>query len=277
MSTVCETFQELADLTWHRLQASVATGLPWSEETNTETVLATLAERHPKHVRLQVFSRREEALNGSDWEWWVGAPGAWFGMRVQAKRLHRTKGRFVRLHSQKPRGHASTQMDTLIKRAAADGLTPAYCFYVYSATWPGDAIWLAQRTSRPHREISGCLIAHASAVRATRSEALTKVGAVSLPWHYLVCDDDCRDSVQTAEEARAVLHRSAMAGDPHRGLFVSPNNEEFPLSSVQQRLPTYLEPLLFDAERNQEAAHQQARARGVEGILVINTSPEGTW
>lgn len=275
--SLCETFQELADLTWRRLGASAVSGLPWSEETNTETLLAALHERHPRQVRVKAFSRRAEALNGSDWEWWIGAPGAWFGMRVQAKRINRSTGRFTRIRSQKPRGHSSTQMETLIRQAAIDGLTPAYCLYVHSNIWPNQAIWRAQRTVPPHHEIAGCLIAHASAVKATGSEALSKIGEVCLPWHYLVCDDDCHDSVRSADEARAVLHRSAISADLGRGMFAASDDKKFPLSSVRGELPHYLADLREGEVSDHSVAEEHARARGLEGFLVVNTSADGFW
>jgi hypothetical protein len=279
-TALCETFQELAHFTWKRLGAAGATGLPWSEETNTETLLATLAERHPRHVRLRAFTRREEALKGSDWEWWIGSPGAWFGMRVQAKRIHRTNGRFVGIHRQKPRGHTSTQMNTLIARAAKDGLAPVYCFYVYSATWPNNAIWLAQSNTSPRRELAGCLIAHASAVRATRSEALVKIGEVCVPWHYLVCDESCGDG-PAADEIRGLLHGSAFAGDRARGLWADPYNEDFPLPSVRQNLPDHVTSVLLDpdfaVDDGTESSRQYAQSRGLNGFVVINTSADGVW
>jgi hypothetical protein len=277
---LCETFKELAHATWTRLGASAATGLPWSEETNTETLLATLAERHPRHVRLRAFTRRDEALNGSDWEWWIGAPGAWFGMRVQAKRIHRTNGRFVGIHRQRSRGHTSTQMNTLIARAAEDGLAPVYCFYVHSSTWPSNAIWLAQSNTSPNRKLAGCLIAHASAVRATRSETLAKIGEVCVPWHYLVCADSCGDG-PAADRIRDLLHGSAYAGDHARGLLADWYDEDFPLPLVRQNLPGHVEIAFLDADRpvydGVESPKHYAQSRGLNGFVVINTSTDGVW
>jgi hypothetical protein len=277
---LCQTFKELARATWRRLKSSTVTGLPWGEVTNTETLLAELVTRHPRSVRIHATPRLDETLNGSDWEWWIGEPGAWLGMRVQAKRLNIRRQRFMAIRTQKPRSAADTQMTTLIKQAAADGLTPAYCFYVYSPRWPWSAIWMAQDLGRSEPEVCGCIFGHASAVRATKSESLDKISQVCMPWHYLVCSDS-DDAATQAERVRGLLHRSAASGD-FTGLLASPDNEVFPLSNVTSRLPDYLFNIvassenLYPADSDADLAGR-TRSRGLAGYVLINTSPDGVW
>ena len=67
---VCRVFQQLAHLSFVRISEAQASGLNWSEETNTETLLLTIRRRLARYVHVHSFSKKKEALNGSDWEWW---------------------------------------------------------------------------------------------------------------------------------------------------------------------------------------------------------------
>jgi hypothetical protein len=144
---LCEAFQDLADQTAKRIKAAHDSGMRWSEESNTEHLLLTLATRYPDQVAISAFTKRREAANGADWEWWfLGASGA-YGMRVQAKRIALPNEIFSHLR-RRAKGQSRDQMTALIAEAKREGLTPAYCFY----------------TASRHSPVGGCLIGHAQVV-----------------------------------------------------------------------------------------------------------------
>ena len=64
---VVTTLLELADATSHNLDFAHRPGLriSYGEETITETNLLEITRRHPQRTRLQMFSKHQEALNGT--------------------------------------------------------------------------------------------------------------------------------------------------------------------------------------------------------------------
>jgi hypothetical protein len=187
--SLCEAFQALSGQTADRLIAAHKSGMRWSEETNTEHILLTLRAQFPSQVAVESFSRRREAVNGADWEWWfLGRTGA-YGMRVQAKRIKLPNEIFTHLRH-RPKGHSRDQMTSLIDEAVKDGMTPAYCFYVASK----------------HLPVHGCLIGHAQLIQQARSYRLRELMHCLVPWHRLVCGavqdaDICETAAQAMIDA----------------------------------------------------------------------------
>lgn len=243
-----------------------------------------LRRRHPREVAVRAFTKSKEARNGADWEWWIGSPGCWFGMRVQAKRIKLPEERFVGLHRQKAKGQPHTQINTLIKAAHRDQLTPAYCFYVASKRWPKPALWASPRLNTSGGSPLGCLVAHASAVRDVRSEALSKLGPVAAPWHLLVCPClNIEEGKASADIAHSLMHHSAAASGS-RGILAGVPDDEFPLFPPTKLLPGYMQRLFAatvgesdeappDEERRDDELAARASQRGLAGFVLI-ASPE---
>jgi hypothetical protein len=85
-----EVFAALLDqsvITHHRIVAGESAGIRQSEETITETVLLELKTRLP-NLRISPHNHSKESDSGADWEWWIEGDSRWFGMLVQAKKLH---------------------------------------------------------------------------------------------------------------------------------------------------------------------------------------------
>lgn len=85
-----EVFAALLDqsvITHHRIVAGESAGIRQSEETITETVLLDLKIRLP-NLRIATHTHLTESSSGADWEWWIEGDSRWFGMLVQAKKLH---------------------------------------------------------------------------------------------------------------------------------------------------------------------------------------------
>src|SRR5882724_670830 len=117
--------------TYARLHAGRSHNVELHEETITQDLLLDISCMLPE-MSVQVFTRRQEARNGADWQWeWWFQGRQWFGLRVQAKRLkQRGKSRrpgydlYYRTGSSDRR-----QVDLLIEDAHKTGARAAYALY----------------------------------------------------------------------------------------------------------------------------------------------------
>lgn len=115
--------------TWHKLEVGPTRGLKFGEESITDHNLFEL-DRTSRAVDVYKFEHPEEVRGGADFDLYVGsATQQWVGTRFQAKKLD--DGAYQQL------GHTvatERQYDVLLRRAAADGVSPFYYFY---NGWPG--------------------------------------------------------------------------------------------------------------------------------------------
>ncbi|ESZ60191.1 hypothetical protein NL532_25805 [Mesorhizobium sp. C120A] len=264
MTPICQSFQQKADWVWRQIADADRHGLAFSEETITETILLDLQREHPEEVRLRAFTKREEKNNGADWEWWIGRPGRWLGMRIQAKRLALPREEFKQLQSYGRKNGSPPQIDVLIAEAAKHSLNPGYCLYIHSRKWPTLRAWPVYGfVGGGPLSPQGCLLASANAVKATGSNALTRIAPVAVPWHLMVCH--CAAGVFNrgiADAAWAMLRASSelAGGDLGDGLF--PPVEE---------LPPHMRLLREAGESDGIAAELRhiAIGRGLRGFLLI--------
>ncbi len=273
MTNICCSFKELGGLVWDRMDQASSHGLRWSEETSTETLLLELRNRHRREIYIEAFSKRAEAGNGSDWEWWIqGADGLWHGMRVQAKRAKPREGLFWRLQSYRAKGAPKTQMDTLIHAAAhaLPPLTPVYCFYVTeNSGLEGSPLEpLVSQSPRP-----GCLVALAAEVKRTNSSHLSGIAPVSLPWHFLVCPGAQMDEAGSPTLHRFIdlIHARAGSSGPAE---THPGDVTFPEGRASP--PDYLSGLLERMDREDGAyssslgeLRQHALEQNLRGFALI--------
>lgn len=182
---LCFVFQELAEQTADQMRTAFGCQMPWSEETNTETILLTLKSRYPHAVSVMAFSKMQEKANGADWEFWFVDQKAKIGipLRIQAKRIQPDLGVYRSLFYKR-----RTQMNKLIQRAAADKMFPAYVFYTY-LNKPNDVESLGKALGYGSgwNDIFGCLFASATAVHKQNSTHIKYIQNVCRPWHELVC------------------------------------------------------------------------------------------
>lgn len=275
-SLLCHSFQEIGGWVWQRIALAQQVGLAFSEETITETVLLQLASRHPGSVTIQAFSKRDEAVNGSDWEWWIGQTGSWFGMRVQAKRIKLPSETFRPLQSYgRSKGSTIGQIDRLISRAATDHLNPAYCLYFVSYKWPALKAWPVY-TFLGGGPISpqGCLMADASAVKAIGKDSLVALAPISVPWHLLVCHcaSGSLNAGSSAEASHSALRTSRQLAVAIREQTLE-NAPDFPPRAA---LPPHMELLrertvARDAD-GPDRLVEYARERDLKGLVLIDTA-----
>ncbi len=272
MSGLCHSFLQIADRVWREIDEADRAGLSYGEETITETILLELNRNHSVNVRIRAFSKQvEEPKNGSDWEWWIGRPGSWLGMRIQAKKVKLPNELFHRLQTYETKSMPDTQINTLIKVAAQDKLNPAYCLYVHSRKvaplWRNGARCSAPSMSRNQY---GCLIADALAAKSTGSNKLADLAHVSFPWHCLACDcaGSSDDGGTLAENAVAALKQSReMSGERGFGMLEIDRQIFEPV----QELPEYMHGLVEGPDDGERDGILFGRAieRRLKGFVLL--------
>lgn len=119
-----------AAYTWLRRGEAKAAGLPFGEETVTETVLLDLKLSYPGKIAIIPFNKRQEGRIGADWEWcFVSHDEQWsLPMLVQAKVLNDTETAYD--HIARTIGNTGKrQIDQLLETALRRGIPAAYAFY----------------------------------------------------------------------------------------------------------------------------------------------------
>lgn len=187
--SICESFRSLAFSTFNMLSRARRLDHQLLEETITDLNLLELKDRHSTEVTCRNFTKREEGLNGADWEWWLtnSAQTSWLGLRVQAKVLNLATGSFPHLHYR--RGSSAYQSTKLKSSAFAAGLVPLYCYYLHDSRL--STILLEDCGTFPYAaESYGCSLGTVTAVerlRRAKRDDLRAVLADAVPWHCFVC------------------------------------------------------------------------------------------
>lgn len=189
--TLCNTFKRLALDTWDEMQKSRKVNFQLKEETFTDINMLELKIRHSNQVKTKVFTKRQEGINGADWEWWFkGLSNNWIGFRVQAKILNIQTNEFEHLHYKTPRT-GIFQSDKLIKNALSrkTPIIPLYCFFLQTNDNQFLNKWNC-RTFAQLKNFYGCSLTSAFTVqnlRSTKSKHLRDLESYIEPWHCLVC------------------------------------------------------------------------------------------
>ena len=135
----CKVFRSLSYKVWnmmsesqyygfHRSRGNFSRGLNIGEDTITDFVLMEVCKKLPHEVIAFKFSKRFEAEEGVDWEWWILSASGILGIRLQAKKLHFINGTYIYEHLDYRRNN-QYQVDKLIQYATKEGLMPLYIFY----------------------------------------------------------------------------------------------------------------------------------------------------
>jgi hypothetical protein len=188
-------------------------------------------------------------------------------MRVQAKRISLPRETFGYLRYT-PKGCTKDQMTTLIEKARAEGLTPAYCFYVASRRYTRGATWVAAISPQPSQP-SGCLIGHAQVVGNIRSNTLGGLASSLMPWHFLVCPivGAGTDLSRSAAAAMQSLARGELVIAPSLQSLSTHGDTAPYLAEPRTEAPPHVRRLL---EGGGGAALDGAlKERAIRGVLVI--------
>lgn len=260
MSSVCQTFRSLAFNTWDHLAKARLVGYQPHEETITDINVLELKCRHPNEVKTKTFTKPQEGIHGADWEWWLTDKHQkhWLGLRVQAKILNLRSGRFEHLHYRK----GQTYQITKFKRAAAqDGLVPIYCVYVQ---WEPDPTQLPLQqfwSTRPI-ESHGCSLISVNQIDKLRKQSeenrLHAVVRGAIPWHCLVCDQDCYANNLPHGAWKKLQDRFGIKSTRRKP-------KDAPSLGIRDKPPSYVE----DIATAGEDANVPENADGTRGIVII--------
>jgi hypothetical protein len=176
--------------TWLRRGEAKAAGLPFGEETVTETILLDLKIAYPGDIVIIPFNKREEGKIGADWEWCFISHDEklCLPMLVQAKVLNNTETGYD--HVSRTIGNTGIrQIDRLIKIAAQRGMPAAYAFYNHlnhPSSIPQSCRSLNNGQSQS--EAWGISVADATDVRSLLpDQSFAAIKDISHPLHCLLC------------------------------------------------------------------------------------------
>jgi hypothetical protein len=183
----------LSCMVWAKRGAAKVAGLPFNEETITETILLDLTTAYPGNVQVVAFNKSQEATTGADWLWsFVSADGSQsLTILVQAKRLEDREQIYSGIDRNiGKRTPPVRQIDQLLATATAQGVPALYAFYNHLSQTsrvpqtcgslpPGDP---------DHIDGFGISIAEAQAVEADLpDETFDTHCGHSIPLHCLLC------------------------------------------------------------------------------------------
>lgn len=194
------------------------------------------------------------------------------------KRIKIESDRFGYLNY-RTRGSELSQIETLIKFAHKDGMTPAYCFYTNNSSSYTKGNCTQTKEIRDSGRVYGCLVGHAEIIRLLRSNKLSNLKPYLVPWHELACvccaPQFNSDISKLAEAAmrRSLPETAALAGEEFK-------SGDF-FFAGRRRIPEFVRNLLSGAIGGPRWPHdtynpEWAAARNLKGILAIR-EPDQPW
>ncbi|QII03866.1 hypothetical protein BH92_27835 (plasmid) [Rhodococcoides fascians A21d2] len=260
--TVAEQYEVFAALlnqsvsTHHRIVAGEDAGIRQSEETITETVLLDLKIRLP-NLRIATHTHMTESSSGADWEWWIEGDTRWFGMLVQAKKLHainKPQTEFGYGFGYPPYSAVGDlQVDRLIDTAENESeleLAPVYVLY-NGTDDPTSQVHCPLRVVDYYEGAGGITAMSAYTVRDLARKNVTprglsrpdlplaKASPHAIIWSCLAtCGDACRP-VSDVDPARRAAATLDMLRTQSRRSNDNPNDNP-PETPLHSRPPTYV-------------------------------------
>ena len=185
-----------------RLDQARRLGMPFNEETITESVLLKLSRRLAPEIDIKAYTKAEEKETGADWEFCFRSACSRkkYGVRVQAKRLYKN-GQYGAIGGIEK---ADSQHDRLVQAVYTNGIVPIYVLYNSSLLFNDidmhpiikyDFYGFHECTMAPYGHgwplfspsVWGCSVAPVSDIAS--AGARPKPGALPnmKPWHWLFC------------------------------------------------------------------------------------------
>lgn len=180
-------FARAAHWIWRKRGAAKRAGMPFSEESITETILLDMATFVASDLKIISFNKIQEGKIGADWEWcfYDHAKGRYLRFLMQAKLLDDKELHYS--HIDRYIGSSGTrQIDRLIETAENRGIPALYAFYNHLT----DLARVPVRTCACHHciECWGATVAEAWAVRdLLPDKSFDTLKGVSMPWLCLLC------------------------------------------------------------------------------------------
>lgn len=186
---VKEVLSAISADVWKSIQQKKSLGLTPSEESITdERVIVPLHDIPSKYLTTKLYNKRQEGLNGADWEWVFLSKerDKCFSIRVQAKVLNPNDLVYHELHYKKKNGRY--QSDVLIEEAKKSNALPLYCLYNYFENIEKDDLWTCHCNYSAY-DYYGCTLIDAAKVRAFRADnrkSLDDLKSYMLPMHCAI-------------------------------------------------------------------------------------------
>ncbi len=258
----------LSRMVWTKRGAAKAAGLPFNEETITETILLDLKTAYPGHVQVVAFNKNQEANTGADWLWsFISADRSWsLTMLVQAKRLEDAEKIYPGINRNiGKRTPPVRQIDQLLATATAQGVPALFAFYNHvsqtsrvpqtcGSLSPGDP---------NHIDGFGISLAEAHAVYADLpDETFDAHRDHSMPLHCLLCSagSGTRPTGGTPELAASGIARL-------RGI-IARDVPDSKASGLTRGLHPLVEFALGIAARRADA-HETVDFPGIAGVVIL--------
>lgn len=262
---------------WERRQTAKQTGLPFSEETITETVLLDLATQNPREILVFPFNKRREGKTGADWEWCIynANKNRFMRMLVQAKVLDDLDDEYS--HIDRKIGNSGTrQIDQLLTTARERGVPALYAFYNHLA----DKTRVPLATCKCYEclECWGVSVTLALAVDSILPDkTFDTLRAVSMPWICLLCpgwSGQGQVSDGPGAAADAVNRLLSVFKQLHPVSSIDPHSRQF-VDMIRSEPPSYFARLFdlqhIDSKRSREVILEQVAAENpnIDGIVLL--------
>lgn len=222
---LCKSFYESAHWVHERLTTAYELGMPFNEETITESILLYLSERnYGGGFSIKAYTKNEEGSGetptGADWSFWFAdTKGKGIELRIQAKRLYLDKGTYGALDGREQ------QYKNLISNSG--NAIPLYVFYNS-----------ADKIDKYFRDYSciydfypyefwGCTYASPISIPSKKAPRPSEIKPM-YPWHTLVCGfyPDCNNSHSLPECVASAVEK----------VYTEANRSSFEEDEVRKRL-----------------------------------------
>ena len=185
---LCERVRKQSRAIWKTLNTAHALGCSVGEESITDFLILELAKGALSGgYSVQAFTKFQESLNGADWELWLTGPtNAWFGFRIQSKKMRVSTLNYPYLHPA-PSAGLVTQGQKLTTAAGLVGAVPIYALYSAWPNTPGAPAWNCG-TYAPDKRLWGMAAVPASTVAMLApANSLPAISPHMIPFQCLVC------------------------------------------------------------------------------------------
>ena len=189
MAIDAKDLEVAANDTWERIRDARKLGVQFGEETITNLILLDLKRAGPRRMEFLQTPKSKEPWSGTDFEWWIGRPGQWLRLAIQAKRVNSSIPS-LRYDALGHKVGGIRQFDLLLRYATANKAMPAYCLYNYSPSGITTDHWHCCTKPAEPKQL-GISIVNPSIIRAalgkTGERCFGKVHSQTgaLPWRCL--------------------------------------------------------------------------------------------
>lgn len=128
---IVKKLEELSQKIWIDIKLSAHYKTIYGEETISDLALLDLAKLNLPNIKIVQTSKPDEAVQGTDWEWFVGSDKlGWIRLVMQAKKLNFKSHRYNSLKHKVGKGQDTILQSGLLRKYARSlGAVPFYTFY----------------------------------------------------------------------------------------------------------------------------------------------------